>query len=114
MKNNQLFVECRLIWRTDVMSTFGFGICCCCCFAFSDTFAFSKRLRSLLADLTRPQSPSPGLRRLHLTEIKSLIPLTHAPETGARNRRQKTGVGFWSVCHTIWCQICLAPDSGVG
>jgi len=21
--------------------------------------------------------------------------MTHAPETGARNRRQKTGVGFW-------------------
>ena len=34
-----------------------------------------------------------------------IIPLTHAPETGARNRRQKTGVGFWSVCHTIWRQI---------
>ena len=43
-----------------------------------------------------------------------VIPLTHAPETGARNRRQKTGVGFWSVCHTIWRQIFLAPDSGVG
>ena len=32
-----------------------------------------------------------------------VIPLTHAPETDARNRRQKlaseTGAGFWSVCH---------------
>jgi len=43
-----------------------------------------------------------------------LMPMTHAPETGTRNRRQKTGVGFWRVCHTIWCRIFLAPDSGVG
>ena len=39
------------------------------------------------------------------TAIYSLMPMTHAPETGARNRRQKTGVGFWRVCHTIWCRI---------
>ena len=43
-----------------------------------------------------------------------LMPMTHAPETGARNRHQKTGVGFWRVCHTIWCRIFPAPDSGVG
>ena len=47
-------------------------------------------------------------------ESAFLMPMTHAPETGARNRRQKTGVGFWRVCHTIWCRIFLAPDSGVG
>ena len=32
-----------------------------------------------------------------------VIPLTHAPETDARNRRQfltpVSGAGFWSVCH---------------
>jgi len=39
---------------------------------------------------------------------------SNTPDTRSRNRRQKTGVGFWSVCHTIWCQIFLAPDSGVG
>jgi len=38
----------------------------------------------------------------------------YANDTRSRNRRQKTGVGFWRVCHTIWCQIFLAPDSGVG
>ena len=27
--------------------------------------------------------------------LSEVIPLTHGPETGARNRRQKTGVGFW-------------------
>ena len=54
------------------------------------------------------------LKNLRSRTTTTLIPLTHAPETGARNRRQKTGVGFWSVCHTIWRQIFLAPDSGVG
>ena len=44
----------------------------------------------------------------------TVMPMTLALETGARNRRQKTGVGFWRVCHTIWCGIFLAPDSGVG
>jgi len=34
-RKKQLFVEYRLILRTDVMSTF--RICCFCCFAFSDT-----------------------------------------------------------------------------
>jgi len=34
-RKKQLFVECRLILRTDVMSTF--RICRFCCFAFSDT-----------------------------------------------------------------------------
>jgi len=38
----------------------------------------------------------------------------NAHDTRSRNRRQKTGVGFWRVCHTIWCRIFLAPDSGVG
>jgi len=40
----------------------------------------------------------------------SIMLMTHAPETGARNRRQKTGVGFWSVCHTIWREK-LAPET---
>jgi len=40
--------------------------------------------------------------------------VTYAHDTRSRNRRQKTGVGFWRVCHTIWCRIFLAPDSGVG
>jgi len=38
---------------------------------------------------------------------------TYAHDTRSRNRRQKTGVGFWRDCHTIWCRIFLAPDSGV-
>jgi len=37
----------------------------------------------------------------------------YAHDTRSRNRRQKTGVGFWRVCHTIWWRIFLAPDSRV-
>jgi len=29
----------------------------------------------------------------------SLRPMTHAPETGAINRRQLSGADFWRVCH---------------
>jgi len=38
----------------------------------------------------------------------------NANGTRSGNRRQKTGFGFWRVCHTIWCRIFLAPDSLVG
>ena len=34
--------------------------------------------------------------------VNSLKPTTHAPETGARNRRHKFDA---SMCHTIWHQI---------
>ena len=44
--------------------------------------------------------------------MPSLMPMTHAPETATRNLHQKTGVGFWRVCHAIWCRIFQAPDSG--
>ena len=39
-----------------------------------------------------------------------LMPMTHAPETGARNRRQKTGVGFWRRFFTPVAKF-LAPET---
>jgi len=37
---------------------------------------------------------------------RSIIPMTHVPETGALNRLQFSGAGFWYVCHAH-----LTPDS---
>jgi len=36
--------------------------------------------------------------------------MTHAPETGARNWRQKTGVGFWRRFFTPVAKF-LAPET---
>jgi len=44
----------------------------------------------------------------HGSESLNFTMRINAHDTRSRNRRQKTGVGFWRVCHTIWCQICLA------
>jgi len=38
--------------------------------------------------------------------IPPIIPMTHAPETGAINRLHFSGAGFWYVCHAN-----LGPDS---
>jgi len=35
-----------------------------------------------------------------------VIPITHAPETGTKNRLHFSGAGFWSMCHAN-----LGPDS---
>jgi len=40
------------------------------------------------------------------------MPKTHAPETGARNRRQKTGVGFWRLFVTPVAKF-LAPETNM-
>ena len=42
--------------------------------------------------------------------------MTHAPETGAENRRRLhfSGAGFWYVCHQIWDRIRLVPETGAG
>ena len=39
-----------------------------------------------------------------------LMLMTHAPETGARNWRQKTGVGFWRRFFTPVAKF-LAPET---
>ena len=54
------------------------------------------------------------LKHTLVTLVRIICLQSNTPDTRSRNRRQKTGVGFWSVCHTIWRQIFLAPDSGVG
>jgi len=41
-----------------------------------------------------------------------LMPMTHAPETGARNRHQKTGVGFWRRFFTPIAKF-LAPETNM-
>ena len=40
------------------------------------------------------------------------MPMTHAPETGVRKRRQKTGVGFWRRFFTPVAKF-LAPETKV-
>ena len=39
-----------------------------------------------------------------------LMPKTHAPETGARKQRQKTGVGFWRRFFMPVAKL-LAPET---
>ena len=50
-------------------------------------------------------------------KLVTVKPTTHAPETGARNRRHKFDARFWSVCHTVWrasgVKFLPAPVSGV-
>ena len=54
------------------------------------------------------------LRPISAHNVSTVMPMTHAPETGARNRRQKTGARFWRVCHGIWYRFFLVPESVVG
>jgi len=43
-------------------------------------------------------------------KLELVMLMTHAPETGARNRRQKTGVGFWRRFFTLVAKF-LAPET---
>ena len=71
------------------------------------TFPLRQRLQSFqLAVLSAPldliRSLSTHVNQ-HIIYVQAAIashvmPMTYAPETGARNRHQKTGVGFWRVC----------------
>jgi len=40
--------------------------------------------------------------------------MTHYPETGTKNRYQKTCTGFLRVCHAIRYDFFLVPKSGTG
>jgi len=53
--------------------------------------------------------------KMKIFEENKLIFVTKTMTTTTTTKMgQFSGVGFWSVCHTIWRQIFLAPDSGVG
>ena len=59
---------------------------------------------------TQLRTPSYTVRPMVRGLLTILMLMTHAPETGARNRRQKTGVGFWRQFFTPVAKF-LAPET---
>ena len=59
-------------------------------------------------------SALPSCPRVQLSEYlyRSIMPMTHAPETGTENPYQKTCTSFLQVCHANRYRFFLVPKSG--